>query len=244
MTSLPWLAEDTLWFPSPEGALLEPDGLLAAGGDLSSERLLLAYENGIFPWYSSDQPILWWSPNPRCVIFPENIHISRSLRRSLNKSYFTITADQTFSRVMRLCGSTRSEGTWITENMFQAYNNLHKKGFAHSIEAWNPQGKLVGGMYGVALGSCFFGESMFSLETNASKVLMVHLANQLQHWGYRMIDCQMASDHLLSMGAQTLPRQEFLALLRSYTKQSAAAADWQFQWCWPGLAWVPEVVKR
>ncbi|PFG09097.1 MULTISPECIES: leucyl/phenylalanyl-tRNA--protein transferase [unclassified Marinobacter] len=234
MTSLPWLPEHVLWFPPPESALAEPDGLLAAGGDLSSKRLMLAYENGIFPWYSDDQPILWWSPDPRCVIFPENIHISRSLRRSLNKGYFTITADRAFSRIMRLCGSTRAEGTWITENMLQAYNKLHREGIAHSIEAWNPHGELAGGMYGIALGSCFFGESMFSLETNASKVLMVHLANQLRQWGYRIIDCQIASDHLLSMGAQTLPRTEFLALLGRYTKQPPAVADWQFQWRWPG----------
>ncbi|MEH6356192.1 MAG: leucyl/phenylalanyl-tRNA--protein transferase [Marinobacter sp.] len=234
MTSLPWLPEHALWFPSPESALVEPDGLLAAGGDLSSKRLVMAYENGIFPWYSDDQPILWWSPDPRCVIFPENIHVSRSLRRSLNKNYFSVTADTAFSRVMRLCGSTRAEGTWITENMFQAYNKLHREGVAHSIEVWNPHGELAGGMYGIALGSCFFGESMFSLETNASKVLMVHLANQLRQWGYRIIDCQVVSDHLLSMGAQTLPRIEFLALLGRYTKQPPAVTEWQFQWRWPG----------
>ena len=127
MTSLPWLPEHALWFPSPESALVEPDGLLAVGGDLSSKRLVLAYENGIFPWYSDDQPILWWSPDPRCVIFPENIHVSRSLRRSLNKDYFSVTADRAFSRIMRLCGSTRAEGTWITENMLQAYNKLHRE---------------------------------------------------------------------------------------------------------------------
>jgi leucyl/phenylalanyl-tRNA--protein transferase len=234
MTSLPWLDPEQLWFPPADEALDDPDGLLALGGDLSSQRLLLAYRNGIFPWFSDDQPILWWSPNPRCVLFPNEIHISRSLRRTLNQRRFEVTADQCFSRIIRLCATTRAEGTWITDDMIGAYTDLHRQGIAHSIEIWNRQGELAGGMYGLALGRCFFGESMFSLETNASKVLMVHLANQLSAWGYQMMDCQVESDHLLSMGARTIPRAEFLSILRACVDRKADQPDWTFTWRWPG----------
>src|SRR5690554_649765 len=172
MSELPWIDARYLWFPPAEEALDEPDGLLALGGDLAPERLLLAYRQGIFPWFSDDQPILWWSPNPRCVLFPDHIHIARSLRRTLNRQQFTITCDKAFRRVIRLCGTTRPEGTWITDDMETAYNDLHRQGFAHSFEAWNPDGELVGGLYGLAIGRCFFAESMFSLETNASRVVM------------------------------------------------------------------------
>lgn len=237
MTSLPWLDPDQLWFPPANQALEDPDGLLALGGDLSPKRLTLAYRNGIFPWYSDGQPILWWSPNPRCVLFPEEVHVSRSLRRTLNQQRFHITADQAFEEVIRLCGESRDEGTWITTEMRDAYIQLHKLGLAHSIEAWNTNGQLVGGMYGVALGCCFFGESMFSLETNASKVLMVHLAHQLADWGYDLLDCQVESPHLLSMGARTIPRDEFLSILGASVDRSPNQKDWQFQWRWPG----PEV---
>jgi len=237
MTSLPWLDTDQLWFPPPEGALDEPDGLLAVGGDLSSERLLLAYKSGIFPWFSDDQPILWWSPNPRCVLFPEEVHVSRSLRRTLNQGSFLVSADRCFRRIIRLCGSTRAEGTWITDDMISAYTHLHRLGIAHSIEVWNRQGELAGGMYGLALGQCFFGESMFSLQTNASKVLMVHLSRQLANWGYRLVDCQVPSEHLLSMGARTIPRTEFLSILRQCVERKPDQPDWNFNWRWPG----PEV---
>ena len=233
MTSLPWLDPDQLWFPPADDALEDPDGLLAVGGDLSSERLLLAYRNGIFPWFSEDQPILWWSPDPRCVLIPDDIHISRSLRRTLNQQRFSVTADRCFSRVIRLCATTRAEGTWITDEMMAAYSRLHRQGHAHSIEVWNPQGELAGGMYGVALGRCFFGESMFSLETNASKVLMVHLARQLAAWGYQLMDCQVESRHLMSMGARTIPRAEFLSILRACVKRKADQPDWTFTWQWP-----------
>lgn len=237
MTSLPWLAPDQLWFPPAEEALEEPDGLLALGGDLSTARLRLAYRNGIFPWYSDDQPILWWSPNPRCVLFPKEIHIARSLRRTLNRHPFEITADQAFDDVIRLCAESRSEGTWITTDMMSAYRTLHRENTAHSIEVWNRAGELVGGMYGVAIGRVFFGESMFSLETNASRVLMVYLAHQLNEWGYRIMDCQVESGHLLRMGARCIPRSEFLSILRACVDSPPEQADWTIRWRWPG----PEV---
>lgn len=237
MASLPWIDPDHLWFPPAEQALTDPDGLLALGGDLSAQRLILAYRNGIFPWYSDDQPILWWSPDPRCVLFPDEIHISRSLRRTLNQQRFRITADHAFTDIIRLCAECRNEGTWITADMAAAYTRLHELGIAHSIEAWNREGELVGGMYGLALGRCFFGESMFSLETNASKVLMVHLARQLRAWGYRIMDCQVESGHLLRMGARCIPRSEFLSILGASVDRPPDQPDWDFQWCWPG----PEV---
>lgn len=240
MTSLPWIDPDHLWFPPAEEALDDPDGLLALGGDLSTERLILAYRNGIFPWYSDDQPILWWSPDPRCVLFPEEIHIARSLRRTLNSGHFTVTADRDFNSVIRLCADTRAEGTWITDDMVHSYTQLHRQGVAHSIEVWNPAGKLVGGMYGLAIGRCFFGESMFSLETNASKVLMVHLACQLALWGYRIMDCQVESSHLLKMGARCIPRREFLSILRASVDRSPNHSCWQIQWRWPGAGGVHE----
>lgn len=233
MTSLPWLDPDQLWFPPADEAFDDPDGLLARGGDLSTERLILAYRSGIFPWYNEEQPILWWSPDPRCVLFPEDIHISRSLRKTLNQRRFQVTADQAFDRIIRLCATTRSEGTWITDDMIASYYALHRQGVAHSIEVWDQHGELAGGMYGLAIGQCFFGESMFSLETNASKVLMVHLAHQLQGWGYRVIDCQVESDHLLSMGARTLPRQDFLSIIDTYADRKPDQPDWTFHWQWP-----------
>ncbi|SDW57418.1 leucyl/phenylalanyl-tRNA--protein transferase [Marinobacter mobilis] len=237
MTTLPWLDPDQLWFPPADEALEDPDGLLALGGDLSPKRLELAYRNGIFPWYSDDQPILWWSPNPRCVLFPEEVHVSRSLRRTLNQNRFRITADQAFEEVIRVCGESRVEGTWITDEMKDAYIQLHQLGIAHSIEAWNQDGQLAGGMYGIALGCCFFGESMFSLETNASKVLMVHLAHQLKAWGYDLLDCQVESPHLLSMGARSIPRTDFLSILGASVDRDPTQKSWIFQWRWPG----PEV---
>ena len=234
MTSLPWLDPNQLWFPPVEEALDDPDGLLALGGDLHPERLLLAYRNGIFPWFSDDQPILWWSPNPRCVLPPPEIHVSRSLRRVLNQQRFRITSDQCFGRVIRLCATTRAEGTWITDDMIAAYTELHRLGYAHSIEAWNRDGELAGGMYGLAIGRCFFGESMFSMETNASKVLMVHLARQLINWGYRLMDCQVESAHLLSMGARSIPRAEFLSILRASVNREPSVQEWNITWQWPG----------
>lgn len=234
MTTLPWLDTKKLWFPDPSEALDDPDGLLAIGGDLSPDRLALAYRNGIFPWFSDDQPILWWSPNPRCVLFPREIHIARSLRRTLNRGHFTITADQSFARVIRLCAQTRAEGTWITQDMIDSYSELHKRGVAHSIEVWNGKGELAGGMYGLGIGRCFFGESMFSLETNASRVLMVHLARQLEIWGYQLMDCQVESGHLLRMGARSIPRDKFLSILKASVDQPPDHKRWEITWRWPG----------
>lgn len=234
MSSLPWIDTGRLWFPPAEDALEEPDGLLALGGDLSPSRLVLAYRSGIFPWFSDDQPILWWSPNPRCVLFPSDVHVSRSLRRTLNQGRFRITADQNFSEVIQLCATTRSEGTWITDEMIEAYQTLHAQGVAHSFEAWNPAGKLVGGLYGLSVGRCFFGESMFSLETNASKVLMVSIAHQLDAWGYRLMDCQVESSHLLRMGARSIPRADFLSILRKQVDSRPEQTSWSVDWCWPG----------
>ncbi|MBS3803410.1 MAG: leucyl/phenylalanyl-tRNA--protein transferase [Oleiphilaceae bacterium] len=233
MTSLPWLDPNQLWFPPAEEALDDPDGLLALGGDLSCERLVLAYRNGIFPWFSEDQPILWWSPNPRCLLFPKDIHISKSLRRALNRQSLRITVDEDFQSVIEACANLRSEGTWITDSMIAAYTRLHRRGIGHSFEAWNEAGQLVGGLYGVALGRCFFGESMFSTETNASKILMVHIARQLDQWGYALMDCQVESDHLLTMGARTRPRREFLDRLKANVDQKPEQASWKMQWQWP-----------
>lgn len=232
MTTLPWLDPELLWFPDPETALDDPDGLLALGGDLSVERLRLAYRRGIFPWYSAEQPILWWSPNPRCVIFPSRVHISRSLRRTLNSRRFMVTTDKAFTDVIKYCGQERAEGTWITPEMQRAYIQLHKIGIAHSFEAWNPEGELVGGLYGVAQGSCFFGESMFARETNASKVVFAHCLRQLEAWNYAIMDCQVENPHLLSLGAELVPRSEFLFILKNNIDRPPAQRSWEMQWHW------------
>lgn len=232
MTTLPWLDSRNYWFPDPESALNDPDGLLAIGGDLSPQRILHAYERGIFPWFSDDQPILWWSPNPRCVLFPENVHVSRSLRRKLNKDAFTITVDQAFPEVIALCGELREEGTWITPDMESAYRRLHEMGVAHSFEAWNETGDLVGGLYGVALGRCFFGESMFSRERDASKVVFVHVAGHLKQWGYRIMDCQVENPHLLRLGATLIPRSQFLTIIRENVHRRPEHKQWRPDWYW------------
>lgn len=203
-------------FPPVESALHDPNGLLAAGGDLSPERLLRAYRQGIFPWYSDGQPILWWSPDPRAVLFPEHLHISRSLRKVLRKSPYAITFDQDFSAVIHGCRAAprkQGPGTWIVTEMVQAYCRLHDQGHAHSIECWQA-GRLVGGLYGVALGEVFFGESMFSLAPDASKIALVHLARSGR---YRLIDCQQPSEHLARLGAECIPRREFTRLLSTYS---------------------------
>lgn len=198
---------DELWFPPVEEA--EEIGLLAVGGDLSPRRLLLAYSLGIFPWYNPGEPILWWSPDPRCVLYPEQVHISRSLRRVLRRGDFEVSFDQDFTAVINGCRIARSdEGTWITPEMQQAYLDLHRLGYAHSVECWQ-EGRLVGGLYGISLGRCFFGESMFSAVSNASKVALVRLCAELKQLGFRMLDCQQTSDHLLSLGATEIPRTRF-----------------------------------
>ena len=223
MSSFPvWLDPDinNIDFPHPDYALTEPDGLLAVGGDLSPARIINAYINGIFPWYSEGEPILWWSPNPRAVLFPEKLHISRSLKKLIRQGHFRTTLDYAFEQVIELCACTpraNQDGTWITSDMKRAYLQLHKMGIAHSAECWQEE-KLVGGLYGLAIGKVFFGESMFSRQSNASKVAFVHLLDELQKANYALIDCQVTTDHLLSLGAEEIPRNQFLSLVKQHTR--------------------------
>jgi len=232
---LPWLdpRNDDQPFPAPNRALTEPDGLLAAGGSLNPRRLLQAYRQGIFPWYSSGQPILWWSPNPRLVLFPEGVNLSRSLRKTLRNGPFTVTADAAFGAVIDACAAPRApgEGTWITPDMRRAYCRLHQLGHAHSIETWR-QGELVGGLYGVAVGRVFYGESMFSGASNASKVALAALAAQLRRWNFALIDCQVRTDHLLRLGAVDIPRETFLQLLERYCPLPGREGFWQLDDDW------------
>jgi len=200
-------------FPPPE--LAEPGGLLAVGGDLGTPRLLLAYSMGIFPWFNADDPILWWSPDPRCILEPAALKVSRSLAKLLRRDLFQVTFDRAFGEVISACAELRQgrEGTWITGEMHQAYCRLHLLGYAHSVEVWQG-GALVGGLYGVCLGRCFFGESMFHRVANASKVAFAHLARHLQARRFELVDCQLPTPHLASLGAVTIPREEFLRRLR------------------------------
>ena len=215
-------------FPSLNKALYEPDGLLAIGGCLSKKRLLNAYRHGIFPWYNPGEPILWWSPDPRLVLFPDNLIVSRSLRKTLRKNIFKVTFDKVFCEVIAACAESRKEstGTWITADIKQAYIELHQNGFAHSAEAWQ-NGELVGGLYGVALGRVFFGESMFHTRTDASKVVFATLVEQLKVWDYQLIDCQVNTKHLASFGAVNCDRSYFVKLLNQYCDVSANKSAWQ-----------------
>lgn len=214
---LTWLNRASLEFPALNKALREPNGLLAAGGDLSSARLLAAYRHGCFPWYQDGQPLLWWSPNPRTVLQPDNLHISRSLRKVLRSDQFSVTFDHNFAEVIRACAAPRNEehGTWITNEMQAAYFELYKQGYAHSVEVWQHD-KLVGGLYGLAIGKLFFGESMFSRTSNASKVGFVTLVSALKAAGFMLIDCQMPTDHLSSFGAHNITRDDFAEYLAKY----------------------------
>jgi len=218
-----------LRFPPVEAASL--DGLLAVGGDLRPERLLAAYRRGIFPWYQDDQPILWWSPNPRAVLFPGKLHVSRSLARRIRRGDFTVTLDTRFRSVMTHCAGPRPQypegGTWITPYMLEAYSRLHEMGYAHSVETWQ-EDTLVGGLYGVALGGAFFGESMFSHVADASKVALVSLVRQLQAWGFTVFDCQQASPHVMRFGAETIPRREFIKHLTSALILPDRKGRWEF----------------
>ena len=218
-----------LRFPPVEQA--SPEGLLAVGGDLCQERLLEAYRHGIFPWYSDDQPILWWSPDPRTILFPDKLHISRSLKRSLRPGLFSVTLDRCFRDVMQHCAGPRPQypdgGTWITAEMLQAYQRLHELGYAHSVET-RQEGQLVGGLYGVALGGAFFAESMFARASDASKVALVSLVRQLQAWGFRLMDCQQSSPHVLALGAESIPRRDFLAHLNAALTLPDRQGHWQF----------------
>lgn len=221
-----WLDEKILSFPPP--ALSEPDGLLAAGGDLSVERLLLAYRSGLFPWYAPGDPILWWSPDPRCVLHPEGIKVSKSMRPYFNQRKFDLTFDHCFPKIMEACaGQPRAgqRGTWITQEMIAAYTALHQAGYAHSVEVWQ-QDELVGGLYGVAIGRVFFGESMFARVSNASKFGFISLARYLEARGYSLIDCQQETPHLKSLGATTMPRPKFLQLLLENEHQPTDTGSW------------------
>ncbi|GMQ92197.1 MAG: leucyl/phenylalanyl-tRNA--protein transferase [Gammaproteobacteria bacterium] len=216
-------------FPPVESAT--PEGLLAVGGNLSSKQLLKAYRRGIFPWYNADQPVLWWSPDPRLALFPEDLIISRSLKKILKKEPFRITLDQCFKDVLQGCAAprqTRDEpGTWITHDMIEAYQRLHELGYAHSVETWQDD-TLVGGLYGVSIGGCFFGESMFSTVSNASKTAFIHLVQQLQRWGFALIDCQVTTSHLVSLGAVEISRSDFLEKLELCLEQQDKIGLWQF----------------
>jgi leucyl/phenylalanyl-tRNA--protein transferase len=216
-----------LRFPPVE--LATPEGLLAIGGDLSPERLLAAYRHGVFPWYSEGQPILWWSPDPRTVLLLDKLKVSRSLRKTLRSGRFRVCVDKRFAEVMKSCAMPRRNqsqpGTWITPEMLQAYTQLHELGYAHSVETWH-DGRLVGGLYGIALGAAFFGESMFSRQTDASKVALVLLVRQLQRWGFELIDCQMPSSHLFSLGAEEISRGDFLARLQHALESPTRRGRW------------------
>ena len=216
-------------FPPVENALSEPNGLLAVGGDLSPQRLLEAYSRGIFPWFNEDDPILWWSPDPRMVLFPNELKISRSLRKTLKKDHYQIRTDCSFTQVMHACAAPRKgqAGTWIHPQMVAAYTILHEMGLAHSIETWM-DGVLVGGLYGVSLGKVFFGESMFSLVPDASKIAFVHLVKQLQCWEYGLIDCQVKTGHLASLGAREISRVEFGQKLNTLISGSNPGSKWHF----------------
>lgn len=224
---LPWLDSPESSFPDISLALVDPNGLLAAGGELTSTRLLDAYSHGIFPWFEEGQPILWWSPDPRMVLFLEDLHVSKSLQKALAKPYFSVTMDKAFADVIACCAEPRgdSPGTWITDEMQSAYIDLHTAGHAHSVEVWR-EGKLVGGLYGIAIGQLFFGESMFSHESNASKIALVNLVKQLQQWNYKLIDCQVSSEHLESLGALEISREQFRRQLEQYLSKSGKAAPW------------------
>ncbi|MGH8583593.1 MAG: leucyl/phenylalanyl-tRNA--protein transferase [Gammaproteobacteria bacterium] len=214
-------------FPDPDEALCSPDGLLAAGGDLGTPRVLEAYRSGIFPWYEQGQPILWWSPDPRCVLYPEALRVSRNLGRVVKRQVFEVAIDHDLPAVIRDCSAPRSAdgATWLTGEMIDAYIRLGREGYAHSVEARN-RGQLVGGLYGIAIGRVFFGESMFSRMNNASKVCLVVLARRLHEWGYRLIDCQVRSAHLESLGAVAVARSEFVIAVREWAGQPPAVEAW------------------
>lgn len=228
-------------FPPVTRALRNPNGLLCAGGDLSPERLLQAYAHGIFPWYGPDAPILWWSPDPRMVLFPEELRVSRSLAKAVRRPAFDVRFDTAFAEVIAACAEPRpgQDGTWIVPEIASAYTRLHERGFAHSVESWR-DGQLVGGLYGVLLGKVFFGESMFSRETDASKVALVSLVHHVRSLGVRVIDCQQATRHLSSLGAREIPRADFARLLAESIQYPLTGSRWAAtEASWPGSTTSP-----
>ncbi len=222
-----WLSENNLSFPHPE--LASPDGILAAGGDLSPERLLFAYKNGIFPWFNPNDPIIWWSPDPRFVLFPDELRVSKSMRPYFNQKKFEVTIDTDFTAVIEACAQAyragQGGGTWITEGMKTGYIELHKRGFAHSIEV-RKDGELVGGLYGIAIGKCFYGESMFSHVSNASKFGFITICRRLEELGFWMIDCQQPTQHLESLGGVNIPRKDFLKILKQNETENTLVGNW------------------
>jgi len=225
---IPWL-EPRDPFPPVEQALEEPNGLLAAGDDLSMPRLLEAYSRGIFPWFNEEDPVLWWSPDPRMVLFTDRLHVSRSLRKTIRSGHLRVTCDAAFAAVMRACAEPRpgQDGTWITRGMVYAYEQLAAHGHAHSVEVWEGDA-LVGGLYGVSIGGMFFGESMFTRRADASKVALVALARQLGRWGLPLIDCQTSTAHLASLGACELPRADFVGEVARLVRLEVPARPWTF----------------
>lgn len=223
-----WLAPETP-FPPLHTALVQPNGLLAAGGDLSPQRLIQAYRLGIFPWFNEGESILWWSPDPRMVLFPDELRISRSLKKALKKGNYEIRVDSAFHRVIQACAAPRKghAGTWIHDEMIAAYGTLHEMGVAHSVETWI-EGELVGGLYGIAQGRVFFGESMFSRVSDASKIAFVHLVKRLDRWGFGLIDCQMKTALLASFGAREIPREEFSQTLEELVNYPQPGGKWRF----------------
>jgi leucyl/phenylalanyl-tRNA---protein transferase len=223
---LAWLRSNDP-FPSVESAAAYPNGLLCAGGDLSPWRLIEAYRHGIFPWFANDEPVLWWSPDPRTVLFPGEFKISRSLRKTLRRGDFEVRIDTAFSEVIAACAAPRRDqpGTWISSRIIEAYERLQRLGAAHSVETWI-DGQLVGGLYGVAVGRMFYGESMFSRASDASKIALAHLVHIAQKRSIGLIDCQMSTPHLLSLGARTIPRSEFIAIVAELANRNEAPEPW------------------
>jgi leucyl/phenylalanyl-tRNA--protein transferase len=223
-----WLGPDDP-FPPLDTALVDPNGLLAIGRTLALPTLLDAYSRGIFPWFNKDEPVLWWSPDPRMVLLPRELHVSRSLARRLRRGGYEVTFDRAFEEVMRACAAPRrgEPGTWISERMIRAYRRLHEAGYAHSVETWM-DGELAGGVYGVAIGRAFFGESMFTRRTDASKIALVHVVRQLERWRFGVVDCQMRTEHLASFGAREIARGDFAAMVKTLVAHPGVPAPWRF----------------
>lgn len=241
-----WLSEKDLSFPNPE--LANEDGILAIGGDLSLDRLLVAYNCGLFPWYNPEDPILWWSPDPRFVLFPEELKIAKSMRSYFNQKKFTVTFDQNFGEVIRNCKTQKRKGqsgdTWISADMIAAYEKLHEAGFAHSVEVWKDS-ELVGGLYGVSLGKIFFGESMFSKASNASKFGFITLVKYLTAKGFKLIDCQQETKHLTSLGGRNLSRSAFLKIIKENQNEPTTPGSWsQAEGTQNLLAYVTSAMKK